>query len=225
MKSDTISPATTVAFGEISVEEHSVPGTVLVAVRTARHPDFDRFVLEFTGPIPGHRVEYVPELAQDGSGEPIALPGRAIVRIIVQPAVRPAESGGLTAPAVKDFAMFRRIVDAGAFEGVLTWGIGVAEHTGVRVVELDRPSRIAIDVQHAEPGNGRQLLQHGDRSAGVATWQWRLNQVERLNLAVDEDFGARTDAATRGFQRHHHLSADGIVGPKTRTAMATALRL
>jgi hypothetical protein len=227
--SGVISSATTVAFGEVSIEQHAaVPGTVLVAVRAARHPDFDRFVLEFTGPLPSHRVEYVPELPRDGSGEVVLLPGRAIVQIVVQPADDHDEAGLSTlpgAPAVKDFAVFRQILAAGAVEGALTWGIGVADHTGVRVVEFDRPSRVAIDVQHVEPGTGNQLLEPGDRSSAVATWQWRLNQAERLHLAVDEDFGPRTEAATAQFQRRQHLQDDGIVGPRTRAAMRATLRL
>jgi len=228
--SGVISSATTVAFGEVSIEQHTVvAGTVLVAVRAARHPDFDRFVLEFTGPMPSHRVEYVPQLTSDGSGEAVPLPGRAVVQIVVQPAAAHDEAGRPTLPAglpvLKDFAVFRQIVAAGAVEGVLTWGIGVAAHTGVRVVEFDRPSRVAIDVQHVEPGTGNQLLEPGDRSAAVATWQWRLNQAERLHLVVDEDFGPRTEAATAGFQRHQHLEDDGIVGPRTRAAMAATLRL
>ena len=45
-------------------------------------------------------------------------------------------------------------------------------------------------------------------------------QVQRKVRAVeDSDFGGRTEAAVRDFQRLHGLVPDGIVGPKTWTAL------
>jgi hypothetical protein len=41
----------------------------------------------------------------------------------------------------------------------------------------------------------------------------------RLGLAADGDFGAKTEAAMRSFQREHGLVPDGIVGPKTWDAL------
>jgi peptidoglycan hydrolase-like protein with peptidoglycan-binding domain len=117
------------------------------------------------------------------------------------------------------------VADAGDFEAVLTWGIGVAAQTGLRATRLTGPSRIAVDVVHAEPGTGNQLLRRGDVGAAVATWQWRLVQALDRRLDVDEHFGPVTEQATRDFQRAHGLAADGIVGPASRAAMRRALGL
>jgi cell wall-associated NlpC family hydrolase len=42
----------------------------------------------------------------------------------------------------------------------------------------------------------------------------------KLGVAVDGDFGPRTDAAVRAFQRSHDLPVTGLVGPLTRAALA-----
>ena len=204
-------------------------GALLRGVRAGRNKDFDRLVFDFDGPAPGYRIEYVPELFADGSGDRIPLQGRAVVLILLQPAAAHHDDASPTftglPPDVRDFAAFRQVADAGDFEGQLTWGIGVAGRLGLRAAILTGPSRVAIDVAHAEPGAGNQLLRRGDRGAGVATWQWRLVQALNRPLDVDEDFGPATEAATRDFQRSAGLSADGIVGPRSRAAMRQHLSL
>ena len=202
---------------------------LLQRVRAGRNKDFDRLVFDFDGPVPGVDVQYVRELVEDGSGNPIPLRGRAVVQIVMQPAVAHHEDGtpSVTGPLpdVTGFAAFRQVADAGDFEAVLTWGIGVAARTGLRATRLTGPSRIAVDVVHSEPGTGDQLLRRGDVGAAVATWQWRLVQALDRRLAVDEQFGPATEEATRDFQHAHGLGTDGIVGPASRAAMRRALAL
>lgn len=72
------------------------------------------------------------------------------------------------------------------------------------------------------------VLTIGSRGAAVRAWQQDIDQVwgkipSVPQIAVDGVFGARTAAATMDFQRFAHLTADGVVGPKTRAAMETAL--
>ena len=53
-------------------------------------------------------------------------------------------------------------------------------------------------------------LRQGDRGQQVRALQKLLG-----GLAVDGIFGAKTKAAVEIYQKKHHLSVDGIVGPKT----------
>jgi len=208
-------------------EETAASTPLLVDVRVGGHRTFDRVVFEFTGPRPGYRVRYVPQVVADGSGEPVHLEGRAFIEAVLQPAAAHDDDGNPTfpgpTPTIAGTAALRDLADAGDFEGVITWGIGVAARTPVQVRRLDHPSRIAIDVAHTPPGTGDQLLRRDDRSAAVATWQWRLRLALERDVSVDEIFGPATEQATRDFQRDQHLTADGIVGPLTRAAMETVL--
>ncbi len=46
---------------------------------------------------------------------------------------------------------------------------------------------------------------------------------EKLSISADGTFGPETEAALRAFQRNHNLVPDGIVGPKTWTALDAAV--
>lgn len=58
------------------------------------------------------------------------------------------------------------------------------------------------------------------KSAGVMKVQKFLNSAGRLpRLIADGDFGAKTDAAVRWYQKKHKLAVDGVVGPQTWSRM------
>jgi peptidoglycan hydrolase-like protein with peptidoglycan-binding domain len=222
-------PAASMTQGPIEQTGEGDGFPLLVGVRAGRNKDFDRVVLDFEGPVPGMRAQYVDELIEDGSGNPIPLRGRAVVEIVLRPAAAHREDGTPTfsgpPPDLTGFATFRQLAAAGDFEAVLTWGIGVAATTGLRGITLTGPSRVAVDVMHPEPGTGDQLLRRGSSGAAVATWQWRLVQALDRDVSVDEHFGQITEQATRDFQRENRLPIDGIVGRNTRAAMVRALGL
>jgi Putative peptidoglycan binding domain len=221
---EVVSPAATTDDDREEVDLQLA--ATLRAVRAGGHVTFDRVVFEFDGPRPGRNVRYVDEVVQDGSGEAVALRGRAFLEVSLFPATAHTGAGhstGVPLPSVAGLAALRDIAEAGDFEAVLTFGIGLAGRTPFAVRTFTAPSRIAIDVVHTPPGTGTQLLRRGDRGAAVATWQWRLHLALDRPLDVDEDFGPATEAATRDFQRQQGLDVDGIVGPRSRAAMERAL--
>src|SRR3954451_20280445 len=56
-------------------------------------------------------------------------------------------------------------------------------------------------------------------NANVAALQVGLRALHHYSGGIDGVRGPATKAATRGFQRSHHLPADGVAGPRTRRAM------
>jgi hypothetical protein len=150
-----------VPTGVVTGEAASAPPPpTLVAVRAAHHPGFDRIVYQFKGGLPSiHRVHYVDRLVGDSSGLPVRIAGRAILRVRFSPA-RANDAGGATAPARKAFALpnIMDTVQAGDFEGVTSYGIGLAKKTTFHVFTLRSPSRVVIDVRAGFPTVARKVF-------------------------------------------------------------------
>ena len=123
-------------------------GPRLVAVRAAHHPGFDRVVFEFSGGLPGARAAYVRSLVGDASGLPVRVAGRAVLRVVMTGAEAHDGSGAPTAPTRVAHALpgVLTVVGAGDFEGVVTYGLGVARRTPFQVHRLRSPSRVVVDV-------------------------------------------------------------------------------
>lgn len=134
------------------------PAAVLTAVRVADQGSFDRLVLQFDRPISGYRVGYVPAVDEDPSGRPVPLQGTAFLRIVVQGATadNAYQAGGdiphASYPGPRTLTpglpAIRQVADAGDFESVLSFGVGLAHRTGFRVSRLDGPARLVLDVAH-----------------------------------------------------------------------------
>lgn len=142
---------------------HSVaaePVPTLVGIRAAHHPGLDRVVFEFEGGLPSsRRVRYVDELLADGSGLPVRIAGRAVLRVRFELA-QAHDGGEVTAPARKAFALpnVMTTVRAGDFEAVTTYGIGLAKRTRFRIFAMDDPSRVVIRVRAGFPTVDRKVF-------------------------------------------------------------------
>ncbi len=66
---------------------------------------------------------------------------------------------------------------------------------------------------------GYPLLREGMRGVYVATLQDALQTIGIANVSIDGVFGPKTRSAVQAFQRKNGLSADGIVGCATWTAL------
>jgi peptidoglycan hydrolase-like protein with peptidoglycan-binding domain len=79
------------------------------------------------------------------------------------------------------------------------------------------------------PGSaGRPTIRFGAKGVAVRELQYRLNIWIAINpgagmapLVVDGDFGSKTLAAARGFQKAFGLLVDGIVGPQSWNRLVT----
>jgi hypothetical protein len=77
------------------------------------------------------------------------------------------------------------------------------------------PVLIPAEEPPAQPGGaaGRPTLRRGDSGPLVKDVQ------RKLGVRADGNFGARTEAAVRAFQRSRAMVPDGIIGPKTWAAL------
>ena len=67
------------------------------------------------------------------------------------------------------------------------------------------------------------VVRRGSEGQPVRSLQYLLRARGRA-VAVDGDFGPRTDAAVRAFQRSRRLAVDGVVGPATWRALLVTVR-
>lgn len=127
---------------------------VLVDVRVAQHPGFDRLVLEFSGTgLPGWQAGYVEEATLDGSGEVVTLDGDAVMNLYATNTTYPESQedyySGPQQFEPEDSDVIEEVFVAGPFEGLTQVILGVdgaAEGVPFRVFALSEPSRLVVDV-------------------------------------------------------------------------------
>jgi hypothetical protein len=128
----------------------------IVAVRVGQQSGYDRFVIEFSGPVPNYKVQRnaSSSFVQDPSGRTVNLNGSAGLRV----GLNPASGAGYGQPDGKPtysgpndftprFLVLREARLLGDFEAVTTWGLGLSNPNCFRAFILDSPSRLVIDVQ------------------------------------------------------------------------------
>ena len=114
------------------------------------HSTFDRFVIRVGSGNPGYDVRYVTRVVADPSGKTVSLQGSKRIKVVIRPA-RGHTAGGanlLPATLTPRCPNLRQIKKAGDFEGVVSFGLGLARRTGFRVFRLTSPTRIVVDVAH-----------------------------------------------------------------------------
>jgi hypothetical protein len=127
---------------------------LLGAVRAAAQEGFDRITFEFVNRLPGYTVGYGRRpVLQDGSGNEVAVEGAAVLTVAMTPASGFDLSGGgrptYTGPdrIRPPTSTLVEVVQAGDFEGVLTWVAGVSTDAGFKVSTLESPPRLVVDVK------------------------------------------------------------------------------
>ncbi len=139
----------------VVVRGSSTRVALLTAVRAAAHDGFDRVVFQFRNAMPGYVVRYVrAPVRADGSGAPVAVKGRAVLLVRMEPALD-ADLSKESAPRTYTGPTRLRpptstvveLVRTGGFESVLSWAVGLGERRPFRVTALKNPSRLVIDVR------------------------------------------------------------------------------
>ncbi len=145
-------------WGSLAKADPAMSQAKVANVRTGRHYCFDRLVIDLNGPAAGYSVRYVPQVAQDGSGLPIALRGQAFIQVTANAPAYDSNGKATYTPANKSelsnvtgYQTFRQLAWAGSFEGYTSLGLGVRARLPFRVFTLAGPdagSRLVIDVAH-----------------------------------------------------------------------------
>ena len=125
---------------------------LLTDVRVGRHQGFDRVTFEFAGSSrPGHHLEYVDRpVRQCGSGHPVPLAGDGWLEVRMELARGHDEEGNATLPGELDpgLPVLLEVERTCDFEGVVTYVLGVRSPNRYRVLDLDDPTRLVVDVRH-----------------------------------------------------------------------------
>jgi hypothetical protein len=140
------------AAGPAPARAPAPPDTsTLVGIRASHHAGVDRIVYQFEGGLPStHRVRYVDRLIADGSGRRVRIAGQAILKVRFAD-TQAHDAQGETVLKRKVFALpnIMTTVRAGDFEGVTTYGIGLAKRTDFQVFTLQDPDRVVIEIRAA----------------------------------------------------------------------------
>jgi hypothetical protein len=132
----------------------NMAGAQLVDVRVGSHGTYDRVTFEFTGQrtVPGFAIRTVTKPRQDGSGELLLLEGSSYAEIVFQHAsgydlsYQPTYKGPMD--FVPNFPDLAEVRQAGDFERVVSWAVGVNHSACWHVMELENPVRLAVDFSH-----------------------------------------------------------------------------
>jgi hypothetical protein len=145
--------------GPFSCVDHSGgadsgPAMQLTDVRVAHQAGFDRIVFEFAPQAGGtaHTPAYTvsrqgsAEFVKDPSGQPVTMRGASGLRIVFHGASgAPSYTG--SRDKTPNLPVVQEVEQLGDFEAVLSWGAGLSRASCVRILELNNPTRLVIDVQ------------------------------------------------------------------------------
>jgi hypothetical protein len=122
----------------------------LFAIAAGCHPTYDRFVIRARLAKPGYDVRYVSKVIADGSGATVHLLGTKRIHVVIRDARAHTSGGTPLLPSVLTplCPNLRQVKDAGDFEGVVSFGLGLRKKTGFRVFRLTAPTRVVVDVLH-----------------------------------------------------------------------------
>jgi len=116
-------------------------------VRVGTHDGYDRIVFEYSGSAtPTLTIETVqPPFTHDPSDLPMTVAGSAFLRIKLEGVLM----GGYTGATdfKPNYPALVELAQQGDFEGIQTWIVGLTKTSCVRVIQLNDPTRLVIDIE------------------------------------------------------------------------------
>jgi hypothetical protein len=113
--------------------------------RVGAQSGYDRFVVEFAGPVPQFDVSLQGSASFDQGGAPVALAGSAGILVVLHNATGSGTFGGPNdvKPGYPVIQEARLLSDA---QGTVQWGIGMAHAACFHAWALTGPSRLVVDI-------------------------------------------------------------------------------
>jgi hypothetical protein len=129
----------------------------LTNIRPGSHAGdgYDRVVFDFNGGIPSWDLtrQESASFVRDPSGQNVRLDGTAGLKLVLRgtevyapSAPKGTPPGGPPSNLKPSFSAIREITQIGSFEKGLSYGIGLSSSRCVRVLQLNNPSRLVVDV-------------------------------------------------------------------------------
>jgi hypothetical protein len=116
----------------------------MTTARVGAQSGYDRFVIQFDGPVPQFEVTPQDSAAFAQNGGPVTLQGAAGLAVVLRNASGPAFGGPTDMrPGFSAIQEARLLSD---FQGVVEWGIGIASPACFHAWALSSPSRLVIDI-------------------------------------------------------------------------------
>jgi hypothetical protein len=133
--------------------DETVARAQITDVRVGTHAGYDRVVIEFDQGIPPFTLDQAtPPLLADPSGMEMEVEGSAFWSLVLQGGTRVTVDGAMSYDGptdfTPDFPALAELVEAGDFEAVSSWYLGLHEATCARVLTLADPARLVIDIEH-----------------------------------------------------------------------------
>ena len=148
----SISPLPGFACASVSAGDATSKADV-TDVRVGTATGYDRFVIEFDGPVPAFTVTSQGSSAfmQDATGATLQLQGSSGVKVVVHGASGADLNGRQTFIGSTDLRpggpVLKEARQTGDFERVFSWGLGLSQPACLRVLTLTGPDRLVVDLE------------------------------------------------------------------------------
>lgn len=133
-----------------SAEPSPQAAAVLSAITVTAESGYDRVVISFEGPgAPGYVAQYADQAWRQGKGDPIELPGDALLDVVMSGTAIPQSGDGLLAGEIGGAAgtVVQAVFNDGTFEGQTHVVIGTSGQQPFVVTAQASPAQIIIDIK------------------------------------------------------------------------------